>query len=449
MLKDELDNLLATRQPFSIEVDGTVQCEYHKDLEDIKASMRSLHAPEGDSYAEYKQGPARARLTHSLKNPVEWSFRIKMVTFFVLRMCCVISSIFFSPQATLWIAALQFLVLPYSFFVAIVEFFVLFPALFLGHYIVHVPLMHACEVFLSHTSDYVIHADHQSMVGYGGNQTLVGQTSLNTSTLNYYWMLALTSRVVIDETFILAFLVIDQLLCAWCTFHRTPLGASKQLGWKRALQSFTFGFLNCKTYFLILLFNLRGLQIALLPWVIDAITHLSIIVGRRFARYCMHWAALFYHQHCIAHIPFVYQDAHKFHHYLHDTTAFDAHLYGSGAPEEFFCLFFGELLPSLVWGYAPPSLSFWVLYVSWTNKLAHSRKSQDKDGWNFHADHHLYHSKNYGGFYAHLDMYMSTSTNNNMYYCPGYKIIKETPNGRKQVSADSGPARVKFLFIPQ
>ena len=30
------------------------------------------------------------------------------------------------------------------------------------------------------------------------------------------------------------------------------------------------------------------------------------------------------------HLPRVYEEAHKFHHYLHGSTAFDAHIYGSG-----------------------------------------------------------------------------------------------------------------------
>lgn len=34
----------------------------------------------------------------------------------------------------------------------------------------------------------------------------------------------------------------------------------------------------------------------------------------------------------------VYEEAHKFHHYLHDTTPFDAHVYGAGAPEEWFSM---------------------------------------------------------------------------------------------------------------
>ena len=65
----------------------------------------------------------------------------------------------------------------------------------------------------------------------------------------------------------------------------------------------------------------------------DAVLGISPAVGRVFSKLTMHWAALFYHMHRIAHLPGVYDQAHKAHHYLHDATAFDAHLYGSGAPE--------------------------------------------------------------------------------------------------------------------
>jgi len=44
----------------------------------------------------------------------------------------------------------------------------------------------------------------------------------------------------------------------------------------------------------------------------------------------MDWATIYYHQHRIAHLPVVYDQSHKFHHYLHDTTPFDAHIYGAG-----------------------------------------------------------------------------------------------------------------------
>ena len=66
-------------------------------------------------------------------------------------------------------------------------------------------------------------------------------------------------------------------------------------------------------------------------------------------------------------MPLVYEHAHKAHHYLHDSTAFDAHIYGSGAPEEYHTLMV-EVVTSLLGG-TPPSLAFHTLYTSWTNKV--------------------------------------------------------------------------------
>ena len=68
---------------------------------------------------------------------------------------------------------------------------------------------------------------------------------------------------------------------------------------------------------------------------------LAYTVSRQWA----HWLELFYHQHRMAHLPKgidkktnlceiyplplkVYEHAHKLHHYLHGTLAFDAHIYG-------------------------------------------------------------------------------------------------------------------------
>lgn len=54
-------------------------------------------------------------------------------------------------------------------------------------------------------------------------------------------------------------------------------------------------------------------------------------------------------------------------------------------------------------------------YLDWTNKTGHSRTGHDREGVNRHADHHLFHRKNYGIFNALLDMYMGTNTNNTDY----------------------------------
>ncbi len=59
------------------------------------------------------------------------------------------------------------------------------------------------------------------------------------------------------------------------------------------------------------------------------------------------FAVMFYCEHRINHCPVVYAHAHKQHHYLHDTTAFDAHIYGSGANEEFAWVL-AETLPCIL-----------------------------------------------------------------------------------------------------
>ena len=126
------------------------------------------------------------------------------------------------------------------------------------------------------------------------------------------------------------------------------------------------------------------------------------------------------------------------HHYLHDANAFDAHIYGSGAPEEFHILWM-ELLVATVLQWTPPSLTYYVLYISWTNKVGHTRKATERGGNNAHVDHHTYHSKNFGIYNAVMDMYFGTAVHNNAYTVPGYTFTK---------SVDAGHDRVVFDFTP-
>lgn len=348
-------------------------------------------APRLEYESELEKIKSKVRGTQAPAN-----FQSNMVYFFALRVACVIAAVFLPVSFALALGALQFLLLPHSLFVSVAELFVLGPAVFLGHFIV----AGSMQIALS----------------------LVVPTALSFS-------------ITISRTFITTFFIVDQLLCAVCLW-RTPACPTAPITRTRATQSIVFGFLNCKTYFLLLLLPLQGLAIPLLPWIIDAYFQFSVRATKYLARKSLHWAALFYLQHSVAHLPHVYTDAHKFHHYLHDTTAFDAHIYGSGAPEEYFCLV-AELLPALLFGLPPPSLSFCLLYISWTNKIAHSRKSEAEDGCNFHADHHLHHTKNYGGYYPPLDMYMGTASNNTENRCPGYRV-----------TVDERDKDVRLVFTP-
>ncbi len=128
----------------------------------------------------------------------------------------------------------------------------------------------------------------------------------------------------------------------------------------------------------------------------------------------MHWAALFFHQHRLAHLPIVYPHAHKFHHKLHGSTAFDAHIYGSGLPEEFFMLWL-EAGMALQFGMLPASLGSHILYLSWSNKIGHTEHATDPRGNKFHTDHHYHHVKNFGIYNATMDMYFNTAVHNDKY----------------------------------
>ena len=65
--------------------------------------------------------------------------------------------------------------------------------------------------------------------------------------------------------------------------------------------------------------------------------------------------------------------AHKLHHFLHGTLAFDAHIYGNGMPEEFFFMLL-ELTMGVKLGLMPATLNRLILQYSWDNKNGHTQR---------------------------------------------------------------------------
>jgi len=229
------------------------------------------------------------------------------------------------------------------------------------------------------------------------------------------------------------------------------LSVSENFGFFRLLKHITYGTFNTKMYYIVVLGCLAispgdsnsdvsaassregGLRIS---FIVLLLTGFCSYVAQNYdllpkiLRFlglpC--FAALFYVEHRIGHLPGVYGQAHKMHHYLHDTTAFDAHIYGSGMNEEFFWIV-AEVLPCLLFGrynqrvpsrpnfnLFPYFLNLTTLNSSWQNKGSHSRSSEDKGGNfgdydtdNFHADHHTLHMTNFGlSSSLCLDMYFGT-----------------------------------------
>ena len=152
----------------------------------------------------------------------------------------------------------------------------------------------------------------------------------------------------------IGFFLVDQALCVYIHAF-TP---SKKFPLKETLTHVVWGFLNTKTYTLVVLLHMMnaGVTIPIWLWALDAyfqvdqrkfmISDLLRQVTQRFAftisNQWAHWVELFYHQHRMAHLPKVilltlaftsiffkvYEHAHKLHHYLHGTLSFDAHIYG-------------------------------------------------------------------------------------------------------------------------
>jgi len=207
-----------------------------------------------------------------------------------------------------------------------------------------------------------------------------------------------------DATFAIIFVVADFVLNLV-----VYLQVSEAFGMKRLLVHMAYGTFNTKTYFAVVIGTLCGFEIdLLLIIVVGMLTVAAVRSGMRTALLSRSrlpcFSILFYCEHRINHCPIVYQHAHKMHHYLHDTTSFDAHIYGSGMNEEFFWIL-AEILPCLACPgvFFPYFLNLDTLQSSWSNKGGHTRTSKsgkdcfgDYDYENFHADHHTLHRANFG-----------------------------------------------------
>jgi hypothetical protein len=126
----------------------------------------------------------------------------------------------------------------------------------------------------------------------------------------------------------------------------------------------------------------------------------------------------------MAHIPYIYSDAHKFHHFMHFSSPFDCHIYDTGAPEELCALHF-ELFLCYFFGLFPPCLSYSTLYQIYYNKIGHSRPDKfNLPETKFHADHHLLITKNFSWNIA-VDLFLNTSKDSDSMLCNEYLISKK------------------------
>merc|ERR1711936_1089287 len=358
---------------FTLKLPRTVARSYNGEFDRLKGELRQLHAAEKELF----------------------SYRTTLILLFSIRLACVFTAWQGNTPATLLLASTQFLIAPYSLFVSMALAVALAPPIYLSHYVSFSLIQAVASTLAAVTPESVL--------------------SL-TEGLQAY------CHLPIGPAFVICFFLVDQALRVYCHAF-TP---SKKFPLKETLTHAVWGFLNTKTYTLVLLLHMMnaGVTIPLWLWALDAYFKVTERLAYTVSRHWAHWLELFYHQHRMAHLPKVYEHAHKLHHYLHGTLAFDAHIYGNGMPEEFFFLLL-ELGLGIGYGLTPATLNRLILQYSFDNKFGHTQKPEDTCGDNFHADHHLLHVKNYGIYNCLLDMYCGTSSQPDSYkimptlYCPG------------------------------
>jgi len=361
---DDLQNLIQEQDEKN--PGGNIELRLSKRLADrsnstinnAKVYFRNLHAQEKEMF-EYK----------SLLNIL-----------ILLRLAALVSAFYANVNLTLTLCCLQFVFAPYSLFVSFTLALALIPPIYASHYISFLSLRFAL-------------LKGMSFVGLSAD-----------------WLDILSFRI--DLRVVILFILVDQLLCLYCHYCMP----SKEMSLKETLTHAVWGFLNTKTYHIMLLLHMQNidLNVPLIIWILEASLGLTDKLSKLLSRVFFHWLALFYPQHRLAHLPKVYEHAHKLHHYLHGTNSFDAHIYGNGLPEEFF-IFCIEMLFGFYLRVPPTIFNSLIMQHSIDNKIGHTQKTQDTNGDNFHAEHHLLHVKNFGIYNSLMDMYFCTANNNDRY----------------------------------
>jgi hypothetical protein len=356
-LFNEISNIDRDKPSTIIQLNCNFAQEFNMKYNKLKTSLRKLLKPSNSS-----------------------RFEIILVASWAVRIIWAISVWILGSKALL-VGLLQFLVAPMSFAVCILR-------------------------FGTNAFDALLHYSINIIIGLFAQQS-------NTFLPSY-----LFTSFTLGKEFIFLFFFIDFILNLFVYFQ-----VSEKFQFQRLLKHIVYGTFNTKTYFLIVFACIFNHKIDVSTYILTGLATLCIsrtgiksILWGKLGLPC--FPVLFYVEHRIGHCPVVYLHAHKMHHFLHDTTSFDAHIYGSGMNEEFFWILV-EIIPCLLFPNIfifPYFLNLETLYFSWQNKGGHTRTSNvsknkfgDYDYDNWHADHHTYHSANYGSAYAViLDFYFGT-----------------------------------------
>jgi hypothetical protein len=381
-ISNQLQSSMAKVAPYTIELRESVVDDFQQTLDDLR--KRCLAAQSQFCLSNYER--------HIY--PFVLGLRL-------LAACVALLQAFDGhTDLVVWILlSLQFIVLPLSFVPALTTLVALFVPIFSGHLIVQPVLSWLLSACLPNV-------------------------------VREYTFLTM------DWRFIATFLVVDYAQCVYLLF-RVPGAEPATLPASHVLRSAAVGLIECKSTSLVILGLLQGRRVDLAAAVADWCFGLTARITDRIAKTGYNWTTLFYPQHRVAHLPVVYQQAHKFHHVLNGTTAFDAHLYGTGVPEEFFCMLLEYTTASLL-GVVPPFLNGHNLWLSWTDKLGHTMKTSDVNGQNAHPQHHVVHQRNFGIYAMAIDMIFGTCVNNDDY---------PMPHGLRARRSVCGPAENRVIRL--
>ena len=216
-----LSRRMAKGESFDLVIDRSFVDGYNRGIDDMKEHIKRL----------WGASP-------------QVGYRTKQILFWIVRLATVAAAFSSTDDQSdkdmlvFYISLLQFLVVPYSLSVALGYGLETVFVLYTGHICVF-PIL----------------------------------TVLSNKLLPPKYDLAVT----ISPTFLVAFLIIDQIICVITLFY-TPAGKSEKMPARRIWQSVWYGFLNCKTYYLVLLPLCYGTKITIIPWLVDYFFGLSNLI---------------------------------------------------------------------------------------------------------------------------------------------------------------------------
>lgn len=207
---DELRSMIeekvnATGKIFELKLPSEIAKHYNDEFEKMKSEMRRLHGGEKEVL----------------------SYKITLLLLFFIRIACIVSAWHGNVIGTILLASLQFLVAPYSFFVSAALAIALAPPIYASHYIAF-SLIQSTFVLIS--------------------------LAVPPPVLHLAQLIEPSLNIPINSYFILGFFIYDQLLCYYVHYY-TP---SKKYDLKETMVHVVWGFLNTKTYTMVILFHMMN-----------------------------------------------------------------------------------------------------------------------------------------------------------------------------------------------